>query len=152
MAVAAGAALPDVVAAIITESAQAFVEDRTLEGIAAARAVMRRPDQLARLARYHGDNARWVLDAWTETWLSPRFADWRLDDDLRGLRCPIFALHGERDEYGSRAFPERIGSLPPAGTTFLILDDCGHIPHRQKPDAVLDAVGRFLGRVCSDDD
>jgi pimeloyl-ACP methyl ester carboxylesterase len=146
MAVAAGAAFPDTIAAVITESAQAFVEDRTLAGIREAEAGFEAPGQMERLARYHGDKARWVLDAWTKSWLSPAFADWTLDDDLRGLRCPLLAMHGDRDEYGSRLHPERIAGLPPNGGKAVIFEDCGHVPHREIPDRVLLTVGAFLGK------
>jgi pimeloyl-ACP methyl ester carboxylesterase len=57
--------------AVITESAQAFVEPRTLSGIRSAKAEFNDPDQFAKIAKWHGENARWVLDAWTEVWLSP---------------------------------------------------------------------------------
>jgi pimeloyl-ACP methyl ester carboxylesterase len=143
MSVCAGAALPDSVVAVITESAQAFVEDRTLAGIREAEKGFEEPGQIERLARYHGDKARWVLEAWTGTWQSPRFADWALDAELRGLHCPVLALHGDRDEYGSRLHPERIGSLPPGGGEVVIFEDCGHVPHREKPEAVLQAVTNF---------
>lgn len=144
MAVAAGATFPAATEAVITEAAQAFVEERTLAGVAEARQVMRAPDQIARLARYHGEKARWVLDAWTETWLSPDFADWSLDDDLERLHCPVLAIHGDRDEYGSPAFPQRIGALPSTRTRVLIVEDCGHVPHRERPEIVLKAVGEWL--------
>ena len=147
MSVCAGAALPDSVVAIITESAQAFVEERTLAGIREAEAGFAKPGQMERLARYHGDKARWVLEAWTNTWLSPRFADWTLDAELRRLRCPVLALHGDRDEYGSRQHPERIGSLPPGGGEVVIFEDCGHVPHREKPELVLQAVAGFVARL-----
>jgi len=146
MAVAASAALPNAITAVITAAAQAFVEDRTAAGIRAAREAFAAPGQIERLARHHGDKARWVLDAWTETWLSPRFADWTLDDDLRRLRCPVLAIHGDRDEYGSRLHPERIGRLSGGPCEVLILDDCGHVPHREKADDVLRAVSVFLRR------
>ena len=144
MAVCAGAALPDLVEAVITESAQAFVEDRTVAGIRHAEKNFEEPGQIERLARYHGGKARWVLEAWTRTWLSPRFANWTLDDDLRRLRCPVLALHGDRDEYGSRLHPERIGGLAGAGGEIVIIEDCGHVPHREKPELVLQAVARFV--------
>lgn len=147
MAVTSAAAFRDQSVALITESAQAFVEDRTLAGIREGRRMFSAPDQIARLARYHGDKARWVVDAWTETWLAPQFAAWNLDDDLRSLRCPVLAIHGDRDEYGSSRHPERICALPPTPTRSVILDDCGHVPHREKPDRVLDAVNQFLGAV-----
>jgi pimeloyl-ACP methyl ester carboxylesterase len=144
MAVATAAAFQDASAALVTESAQAFVEDRTLAGIQEGRRTFSAPDQIARLARYHGEKARWVVDAWTETWLAPQFAAWNLDDNLRSLRCPVLAIHGDRDEYGSSRHPERMCSLPPTPTQSLILDDCGHVPHREKPDQVLGAIKQFL--------
>jgi pimeloyl-ACP methyl ester carboxylesterase len=144
MALAAAARWPERCAALVTESAQAFVEDRTLAGIRAARAGFARAGQVERLARYHGTKARWVLDAWIETWLHPAFADWSMDDDLRRVRCPTLALHGDRDEYGSVEHPARIARLVEGPARAVILEDCGHVPHREHPSRVLDEVARFL--------
>lgn len=144
MAVATAAHLGDACAALVTESAQSFVEDRTLAGIRAARAAFREPGQVERLARYHGGKARWVLDAWIETWLAPAFADWSLDDDLRRVGCPTLALHGDGDEYGSARHPERIAALTRGPSRAMILQGCGHVPHREQPTRVLDEVARFL--------
>ena len=144
MAVATAAALPDACVAVVTEAAQTFAEDRTLAGIRDAKAQFADPDQFARLARYHGDKARWVLDAWTETWLSADFADWTLTPQLQQLRCPLLAIHGDSDEYGSAVHPERILALAGGPTTSVIFENCGHIPHREQPDQVLATVGDFL--------
>ena len=144
MAIATAAQWPERCAAVVTESAQSFVEDRTLAGIRAARADFERPGQLERLARYHGPKARWVLDAWVETWLSPAFADWRLDDYLRDVQCSILALHGDQDEYGSPQHPERIVRLTQGPSRAVILVGCGHVPHREQPTRVLDEVTQFL--------
>lgn len=146
MAVASAAAFPDDCAAVITESVQAFVEDRTLAGIREAQAQFADPGQVARLARYHGDKACWVLDAWIETWLSPAFADWTLDAMLAQTRCPLLAIHGDRDEFGSRAHPERIATLAGGPATTLLIDNCAHVPHREQPGPVLEAVSAFLRR------
>lgn len=144
MAVATAARWPERCAALVTEAAQTFVEDRTVAGLRAARVDFAEPGQLERLARYHGDKARWVLDAWIETWLSPAFAAWRLDDDLRAVRCPVLALHGDRDEYGSVEHPERIAGLTGGASRAVILEGCGHVPHREQPTMVLSEVARFL--------
>lgn len=144
MAVAAAAQYPARVAAVITESAQAFVEDRTLDGIRQAQRHFSDPAQVARLARYHGDDARsrWVRDAWIETWLAPAYADWSLDEKLD---CPLLALHGELDEFGSALHPQRIAALGAPGE-LLMLDACGHVPHREQRAIVLPAVQAFLQR------
>lgn len=147
MAVCAAARWPDRCAAVLTEAAQAFIEPHTLAGIRTAKAAFAQPGQVERLARYHGDKARWVLDAWTETWLSPAYRDWTLDAELAGVACPLMALHGDRDEFGSRAQPERIGARTGGPSEVVILEDCGHVPHRERPEAVLAALGRLLERA-----
>ena len=144
MAIAAGAAFADATDAIVTLAAQAFVEDRTIAGIEQARDAFQKDGQIERLAKYHGDKARWVLDAWIETWLSPAFAHWSLDDDLRRLRCPVLAIHGDQDEYGSRAHPDRIAALAGGTAQEVLLAGCHHMPHREMPDDVLRLIGGFV--------
>lgn len=144
MAVFTAAAFPDACVGVITESAQAFVEDRTTAGIREAMVQFAAPEQVARLAKYHGDKARWVLDAWFDTWLSAEFAEWTLEETLRAVRCPLLALHGDRDEYGSRAHPERTVANAAGRASMHVLDDCGHVPHKEKPEEVLTHVARFL--------
>lgn len=128
--------------ALITESAQMFTEEHTLAGIRQARSDFAQPGQVDRLKKYHGEKAPWVLSAWTDTWLSPGFADWRLDDCLRAVRCPVLALHGDNDEYGSLAHPQRMQAL--AGAQAVILQDCGHVPHREMPDTVIAHIAGWL--------
>lgn len=144
MAVASGAAFPDETEAVITLAAQAFVENRTIAGLEQAKLFFRSEEQMDRLARYHGDKAPWVLGAWLDTWLDPSFAHWSLDEALRGLRCPILAIHGDKDEYGSEAHPKRIAALAPGRAEVAIIPDCGHVPHREKLEEVLQLVERFL--------
>lgn len=130
--------------AVITEAAQAFVEPRTLAGIREARELFRDPEQFARIARRHGERARWVLDAWTEAWLSPAFAGWSLDAYLVRVTCPVLAIHGDQDEYGSVAFPERIVGTVRGPARMEILPECGHVPHREQSQRVLQLVAEFL--------
>lgn len=144
MAIATAAAYPEASAAVITESAQAFVEDRTLAGIRDAQAQFADPGQMARLARYHGDKAQWVLDAWIKTWLGPDFADWTLDGLLAQVRCPVLAMHGDHDEFGSDAHPARIAAMAGGPSSTVFFEDCGHVPHREQPERVLQDVTGFF--------
>jgi pimeloyl-ACP methyl ester carboxylesterase len=130
--------------ALITVSAQAFVEEQTLRGIRDAKVQFEVPGQMARLEKYHGDKAPWVLSAWTDTWLSEAFSGWTIEGTVDALHCPLLALHGEHDEYGSVLHPKRIARLARANGEYRILENCHHVPHREAPDVVLDAVGRFL--------
>ena len=130
--------------ALITESAQVFAEDRTLEGIRAAREQFGDAGQVERLARYHGDKARWVLDAWIESWLRPGFASWTLAEVLPRVTCPVLALHGALDEYGSTRHAELVDERCGGPSRVAILADTGHVPHRERAETVLTLVTDFL--------
>ena len=134
--------------ALITESAQSFVEDRTLQGIRAARDNFAQPGQLERLARYHGDKAAWVLSAWVDTWLSPPFAHYRLDAALRQVHCPVLAIHGELDEFGSLVHPENICTWAQGPCEAEIIAGGGHVPHRELPDRISSRIAGFLSRIA----
>jgi pimeloyl-ACP methyl ester carboxylesterase len=147
MAAHCAGAFPSACRALITESAQAFVEDRTRHGILEAKAGFLQEGQLDRLKKYHGDKARWVLDAWTETWLAPEFQSWSLDAALTTVRCPVLILHGEDDEYGSVLQPKRIAAALPGPSQLEILHGRRHVPHREAEASVIDLVTRFLGAI-----
>ena len=148
MAVNCAATLADECAALVTISAQAFVEDRTLAGLLVAREQFKEPGQLERLARWHGPKAPWVLEAWLGTWLSPAFAGWSLRAVLPQVRCPVLALHGADDEYGSAAHPQLIAELAGGPAQVELMAGTGHVPHRERPDEVLARVRGWLANVA----
>ncbi len=135
--------------ALITESAQVFVEDRTISGIREAQALFRDPVQRKRLSRYHGGKAAWVLDAWTGCWLDPAFAGWTLDAVLPDLRCPVLALHGIDDEYGSARHPAMIGERAGGPSQVDVLPGTRHVPHRERAPEVLDRITAFLEQTSA---
>ena len=146
MAVVAAARRHLLCQAVITESAQAIVEPQTLASIAEAKLRFANPDELAKVQKYHGEKARWVVDTWTDTWLSPEFRQWGLTADLPHVRCPLLAIHGDQDEYGSLAFPEVLSTTTGGPAEKLILHKCGHVPHREQETRVLDGAEAFLMR------
>lgn len=144
MAVHCAAQFSESCDALITESAQAFVEDRTVQGIREAQALFEDPAQVERLGKYHGGKTRWVLNAWIDTWLSPAFANWSLDAVLPRVRCPVLAIHGADDEYGSPLHPERIGRLAGGPARVEVMTDTRHMPHREREQTVIDLVMDLL--------
>lgn len=147
MALHIAAAYRDTCSAVITVSAQAFVEPRTLDGIRAAREAFEEETQMRRLMLYHGSKAPWVLAAWIDVWLSREFADWNVFDVLPAVRCPLLAIHGDGDEYGSLQFPQSITAEAGGPATMRILANCGHMPHREQEATVVEAVAEFLDAV-----
>ena len=147
MAVAVAEKFPLHCLAVITMSAQSQVEQITLDGIREAKQLFAEPKMLAKLAKYHGDKAQWVLDAWTETWLDPKFATWNLDAYLARIQSPILVIHGEHDQYATLAQPRRFIHLALVEKQMEILPNCGHFPHQEQTQQVLVAIEKFLQQM-----
>lgn len=139
LALDAASKLPGIVEAVITESAQAFVEERTIRGIEEAVAV--RTMFIEKLGKYHGSQAHWVFSSWVDTWLSEEFSSWVLRYQLD---CPILAIHGLEDEYGSERHAGRICELTSGRNQKVILDGSKHFPHRDNPKKIARLVKDFL--------
>ncbi|ASJ76132.1 alpha/beta fold hydrolase [Granulosicoccus antarcticus] len=131
-------------AALITESAQMFVEEKTVLGVEQARELFKDQKQLDRLRKFHGEKTEWVLDAWISTWLSPAFACWTLEPVLPQLTCPILAIHGAEDEYGTSRHPQLMGELAGGPVQVELMPDTRHVPHREKESEVVERVASFL--------
>lgn len=134
--------------AVISESAQAFIEERTKAGIIQAKNYYQDPLKFEKLKKFHGEKTLWVFKAWIETWLSEEFATWSLLTHLSQVLCPVLVIHGDRDEYGSLAFPDQIATTTAGPSTKVILSNCGHIPHREHESVILAEVKKFLNHLC----
>ena len=135
-------AFPAVPLGVVVLAPHEFVEEETLAGIREARSAWETTDLRDRLARYHADPERVFAD-WNDTWLSPAFRDWNIEEYLPAIRCPVLAIQGEDDEYATMRQIDAIAAQLPA-TRLLKLAQCGHAPHRDQPAAILGAVDRFL--------
>lgn len=138
------AAFPETVAGVIAVAPHIVVEDLSIRSIEAAKQAHLTTDLRSRLARYHDDpdSAFW---GWNDAWLAPEFRGWSIDAILADLRCPILAVQGEDDEYGTLAQVEGIRQRAPQ-TRVVVLSNCGHSPHRDQPAALTQAVMDFIVR------
>ena len=71
---------------VITESAQAFVEPLTREGIQKAKLDFANQERFEKLKKYHGEKSEWVLNSWSEIWLSENFANWSLKNEIKKIK------------------------------------------------------------------
>jgi pimeloyl-ACP methyl ester carboxylesterase len=138
------AARPDLrIGALVLEAPHVFVEDLSIVSITAAREAFVNGDLRERLAKYHADPAH-TFWAWNDVWLDPAFREWDIRDCLARVACPILLIQGRDDEYGTLAQIDAIAAATPADV--LILDQCGHSPHRDRRDLVLAAAAEFIKR------
>jgi pimeloyl-ACP methyl ester carboxylesterase len=124
-----------------------MVEDISVTSIAAAKVTYETTDLRAKLGRYHADvdSAFW---GWNRIWLDPEFRAWNIEEYLPRIACPVLAIQGEDDEYGTMEQLRRIGRAVP-DADLVDLADCRHSPHKDQPEAVLEAITRFVDRIAA---
>nr|WP_314623595.1 alpha/beta hydrolase [uncultured Noviherbaspirillum sp.] len=128
---------------VIVLAPHIFVEDISVSSIRVAREAYLRDGLRERLARYHADVDS-AFRGWNDIWLDPAFRDWNIEAELPGIRCPVLAVQGEDDEYGTLEQIHGIARKVPQART-LVLPDCGHSPHRDQPEALSREAGNFIG-------
>jgi pimeloyl-ACP methyl ester carboxylesterase len=129
-------------AGLVVVAPHIFVEEYGLESIRTARDAYAATDLRARLARYHDDPDS-AFRGWNDIWLDPAFEAWSIEGEIGSIRCPVLAVQGEDDEYGTleqvRGIARRVEQ-----TRLLVLPGCGHSPHRDQPQALTRAAAGFI--------
>jgi len=133
------------VAGLVLMAPHVIVEDLSVESIAAARTAYETSDLGARLARHH-DDVEGVFRGWNDIWLDPAFRAWNIEEYLPRITSPILVIQGLDDEYGTLDQVDRIERTA-RDVQRLELADCGHSPHRDQPEKVLDAITTFIARI-----
>jgi pimeloyl-ACP methyl ester carboxylesterase len=118
------------------------VEDVSIRSIAQAKDAYENTDLRQRLSQHHADvdSAFW---GWNRIWLSNEFRDWSIESELSSITCPVLAIQGIQDEYGTLAQIRDIKQHVPH-TQLLELENCAHSPHRDRPQAVTQACLSFF--------
>ncbi len=120
-----------------------FVEQITVDEIAKVAAGFDASGLAQRLSRYHRDPVA-SFRSWADVWLSEPFLQWNIEACVAAIRCPILAIQGQDDQYGTRLQVDRLARLAPQSEV-LMLADCRHSPHQEQPAAVLSALAEFVG-------
>ena len=133
---------PAAVAGLVVQAPHIFVEPLGIASIQRSRQAWRETDLRQRLGRYH-DDAESAFWGWNDIWLEPGFTRWNIEAELPSIACPLMAIQGLDDEYGTLDQIRGIARLVPQ-TRLLELPDCGHSPHRDQPVRLIDEVARFI--------
>ena len=136
---------PQAVRAVVTEAAHVLVERETQGGIEALVALQRQGRTPAWLKRLHGERAEALLSAWSAGWLSAEHARWDITAQLAAVRCPVLAIQGERDEFGTARQVELI-VRGVAGAEAWLVPGSGHTPHTAVQGEFERRVVEFLRR------
>jgi len=132
---------------LVLEAPHVLVEPVCLESIAMLPALYRQPDLWRRMVRHHGANAQNCFESWVDVWLRPEFRSWNIEDLLPRVRCPVLAIQGAQDGYGTLDQLRAVAAGCGGPTETQVIEGCGHTPHRQQREATLTAMTGFLRRL-----
>jgi pimeloyl-ACP methyl ester carboxylesterase len=128
---------------IITEAAHVFVDPVTITGIKNASLAWKN-GRLKGLLQYHGEKTETTFKAWTETWLTTWFRSWSIEYVLPGVNAPLLGIQGTDDPYGTLDQLNAIVSKPSGSTQKNIIQNCGHSPHLEAEQTVLEIMAGFI--------
>jgi pimeloyl-ACP methyl ester carboxylesterase len=121
-----------------------FVEDVTVASIELARQAYEAGDLRSRLERHHGSNVDGAFRGWNGIWLDPAFRAWDIQAALPSLKVPTLLIQGADDEYGTLAQVEAAEKAIAGPLTTVVLPRCRHSPHRDQPEATVEAIAAFV--------
>ena len=135
-------------AGLIVMAPHILVEDVTITQIEHARTAYLETDLPKRLARYH-DRADLTFWGWNTIWLDTRFRDWSIESELAAIACPVLAVQGLDDPYGTLEQIHGIARRVPQ-TELLELGNCGHSPHRDQAERLIARASAFIQQQTGD--
>ncbi|PWH81907.1 alpha/beta fold hydrolase [Brumimicrobium oceani] len=132
---------PKNVKGIVTMAAHYINEKETRAGIQPAIDAWNE-GKLKGLEFFHGEKTERLFFAWANTWLKPDFEHWDISEDIQGNSVPALILQGNDDQYGTDEQVNGIVNLLENAEAFFI-DDCGHAPHLEKEEVVINCIKYF---------
>jgi pimeloyl-ACP methyl ester carboxylesterase len=143
----AGGTPAETLRGMITEAAHVFCENINIQSIRQAKESYLKNNLFEKLKKYHGVNTDCAFRGWNEAWLHPDFLSWNIEEYLPGINVPILIIQGENDSYGTIAQVETIDKKTGGNSEILMLAKCGHSPHKDREEAVLEAMKRFVKKT-----
>jgi pimeloyl-ACP methyl ester carboxylesterase len=127
------------------------VEDISVASIAEIKMVYETSDLRAKLARWHSDVDN-AFYGWNGAWLDPKFRAWDISDYLAYIRVPVAIIQGADDQYGTIRQVSLAQEECYCPVEVTLLSAAGHSPHREAPEATLDAIADFANAVLRNDE
>jgi pimeloyl-ACP methyl ester carboxylesterase len=123
-----------------------IVEDVSVTSIAEIKSAYETTGLKTKLARWHRDVDN-AFYGWNGAWLDPKFRSWDISEYLAYIRVPVAIVQGSDDQYGTIRQVEIAQEECYCPVDATIIPDAGHSPHREAPEATLNAISEFAGRI-----
>lgn len=139
----------DTVCGCVSIAPQLTSHGDTKAGLAKAIAAYDDGKLRVKLEEFHGDNTEILFRNWSTSSSKPGHKPADYSPQLRKITCPVLGIYGMADNYGylhNLDLKKKCLSCP---FEILEIPDSAHYPHLDSPEPVLEAAGKFIGKlVC----
>jgi pimeloyl-ACP methyl ester carboxylesterase len=84
---------------------------------------------------------------WANVWSDEKSRAWNIEEFLPSITSPVLFIQGENDEYGTVDQLDAIQKGVKGTVTSEIIAECGHIPHHEMEDDILNIMAQFIQRL-----
>jgi pimeloyl-ACP methyl ester carboxylesterase len=133
--------------AVVVMAPHLFVEDISRAAISQTLAIYKDTStpMRSKLAKFHAD-VDGAFYGWADVWLKPEFLSWNIEADIKTITCPLLAIQGEQDQYGTMKQLDQLKAQV-RHAQLLKLDNCRHSPQFDQPEHVVNAITSFLKSI-----
>lgn len=135
---------PKNIIGIVTEAAHVFNESKAYDSLLAIVDNFNKGNLKQKLQKYHSSNTETMFRSWAEMWLSNNFSQWNIEHYLSDISCPILAIQGKEDEFGTFKQLESIRKYTNKNCKLLFIENCKHVPHQQAQEIVKKEIINFI--------
>jgi len=134
---------PDNVKGVISEAHHVLIEEESIVGIKNAINAYEKGKLKPALEIFHGSKVDSMFYGWANTWVNTDTSKYFLYDELEKIVCPVLAIQGENDQYGTYKQIQAIVDYCSNNEIFW-LKNCGHVPHFEFKKKIVEKVAEFL--------
>lgn len=129
---------------VISEAAHVFIDELSVSGLIRTRNAYLTGNLHSKLEKYHGEKTGSMFFAWCDTWLTEENRKWNIENILKNITCPVLAIQGKDDNYGTERQVYSIKQNTGGRTEILLIENCGHIPHYEAYEITKSEIIKFI--------
>ena len=136
---------PNNILAVISEAHHVIIEKKTVAGMKMAINAYEKGKLKKALEKFHPNKIDSMFYAWANLSNETDAEKYSIVSELKKIKAPVLAIQGDKDQYGTYKQLSLIKENCKKSRIKLI-ENCGHIPHREKTNIVINEIKDFLSQ------
>lgn len=135
---------PEMVNKLAIEAPHVIIEEKTAKAVFTVIDEWNSGKLKKRMQKYHSEKADSMFWSWAGFWSNPANYSWSIVPELKAITSPLFFIQGLDDIFGTELQAKIVREGISADYQELLMEDCGHIPHLEMQEFVLEKSAAFF--------